>query len=144
MRTKPLLPSQRSLPAEIPVTTPVTTDAFPQPLVSIVLIFFNEAQFITEAIESVLAQSEGGWELLLVDDGSTDESSKIAQTYAQQYGAGNSAESEQSGGIRYLTHPNHENRGMSATRNLGLQQAKGKYITFLDADDIWMPNKLAE
>ena len=102
------------------------------PLVSIITIFFNEAQFITEAVESVLAQTYDRWELLLVDDGSSDRSAQIAKDYAQTY-------PDQ---IRYLTHPNGENRGMSATRNLGLGRAKGDYITFLDADDVWLPQKL--
>ena len=104
----------------------------PRPLVSIITIFFNEAQFITEAVESVLAQTYDRWELLLVDDGSSDRSPQIARDYAQAH----------PNRIRYLTHPNGENRGMSATRNLGLGQTKGSYITFLDADDVWLPQKL--
>lgn len=104
------------------------------PLVSVILIFFNEEQFIAEAIESVLAQTYRHWELLLVDDGSCDNSPAIAQAYVAQ----------NPGRVFYLTHPNRENRGMSATRNLGLQQAKGDYITFLDADDVWLPDKLAQ
>ena len=110
------------------------SSSMPQPLVSVIVIFFNEATFIRAALESVLAQSYCNWELLLVDDGSSDESAAIAQTYAQQHPTQ----------IRYLTHPNRENRGMSATRNLGLAEAKGDYITFLDADDIMLPAKLTE
>ena len=104
------------------------------PLVSIVLIFFNEEAFLTEAIESVLAQTYSRWELLLVDDGSSDQSPQIAKSYA----------SSQPHKIRYLAHPNGENKGMSAARNLGIAQAKGQYITFLDADDVWLRPKLAE
>jgi glycosyltransferase involved in cell wall biosynthesis len=71
---------------------------------------------------------------LLVDDGSTDASTKIARRYAEQYPER----------VRYLEHDGHQNRGMSASRNLGIRHAKGKYIGFLDADDVWLPEKLAE
>ena len=120
-----------SLLAQIPASP---NSQFSHPLVSIVLIFFNEETFITEAIESVLAQTYSHWELLLVDDGSSDRSTHIAQAYARS----------QPDKIRYLAHPNGENKGMSATRNLGLHQAQGEYIAFLDADDVWLPRKLAE
>ena len=105
-----------------------------QPLVSAIAIFLNEEEFLSEAIESVLAQTYQNWELLLVDDGSTDGSSAIALKYAKQY----------PDKIRYLQHPNGENCGMSASRNLGLKEAKGKYISPIDGDDVWMPQKLEE
>jgi glycosyltransferase involved in cell wall biosynthesis len=101
-------------------------------LVTGIIIFFNGEKYLEEAIESVISQTYNHWELLLVDDGSTDQSTEIAQQYAQQYPQK----------IRYLEHENHQNRGMSATRNLGISQAKGEYIAFLDADDIWLPQKL--
>ena len=104
------------------------------PLVSCIIIFFNGERFFEEAIDSVLAQSYDNWELLLVDDGSTDRSTIIAQQNAQKY----------PGKIRYLEHENHQNRGMSATRNLGIRHAAGKYIAFLDADDVWLPGKLEQ
>jgi glycosyltransferase involved in cell wall biosynthesis len=106
----------------------------PTPAVTAITIFLNEETFLADAVESVLAQSNRDWELLLVDDGSSDGSSGIAQSYAER----NPQRS------RYLEHPGHENRGMSASRNLGLTQARGRYVGFLDADDIWMPGKLAE
>lgn len=102
-----------------------------KPLISGVIIFLNGEKFILDAIASVLAQTYNNWELLLVDDGSTDNSSAIARSYADKYPE-----------IRYLEHPNHQNRGMSASRNLGIRNAKGDYIAFLDADDIWLPQKL--
>jgi len=105
-----------------------------KPLVSVIIIFLNEERFIREAIESVFAQTYENWELLLVDDGSTDASTKIARRYAEQYPER----------VRYLEHDGHQNRGMSASRNLGIRHAKGKYIGFLDADDFWLPEKLAE
>jgi len=103
-----------------------------RPFVSAIVIFLNENRFLQEAIESIFAQTYDHWELLLVDDGSTDASRSIALRYAEQY----------PDKVRYLEHAGHENRGMSASRNLGIAQAKGEYIAFLDADDVWLPNKL--
>jgi glycosyltransferase involved in cell wall biosynthesis len=102
------------------------------PLVSAIIIFRNEEKFLSEAIESVLWQTYPSWELLLVDDGSTDASTGIAIQYSQQY----------PDRVRYLEHEGHSNRGMSASRNLGIQHAKGDYIAFLDGDDVWLANKL--
>lgn len=105
-----------------------------RPLVSSVIIFLNAQRFIEEAIESVFAQTYEHWELLLVDDGSTDGSAAIAQYHARRHPAK----------VRYLEHEGHENRGMSASRNLGLTHARGRYVAFLDADDVWLPRKLEE
>jgi glycosyltransferase involved in cell wall biosynthesis len=109
-------------------------DSVDKPLVSVVIIFLDEERFIGEAVESVLAQHYDNWELLLVDDGSTDASTEIALRYAELYPEK----------IRYLEHPGHENRGASAARNLGIADARGEYIAFLDADDVWLPHKLQE
>lgn len=103
-------------------------------LVSSIIIFLNAEIFIEEAIASVFAQTYNYWELLLVDDGSTDKSTAIAYSYAQQY-------SEK---VRYLEHAHHQNCGMSASRNLGIHNAKGEYIAFLDSDDVWLPQKLEQ
>ena len=103
-------------------------------LVSIITIFLNGEQFIEAAIQSILAQTYENWELLLVDDGSTDKSTKIAQEYREKYPEK----------IRYLEHENHQNMGMSASRNLGIGNAKGDYIGFLDCDDLWTEKKLEE
>lgn len=104
------------------------------PLVSAITIFLNGGKYLEEAIESVLAQSYRHWELWLVDDGSTDGSSDLARQYADRY----------PDTIRYLEHAGHRNRGMSASRNLALHHARGEYIAFLDADDIWLPHKLEQ
>src|SRR5215218_10922420 len=96
-----------------------------KPLVSAIIIFLNEERFIEEAIQSVFAQSYENWELLLVDDGSSDASTRIALRYAEEH----------PGRVRYLEHPGHQNRGMSASRNLGISHTKGEYIACLDADD---------
>lgn len=106
--------------------------AGPRPLVTAITIFLDAAPFLEAAIGSVLAQTCTDWELLLVDDGSTDGSSAIALRYAAEHPAS----------IRYLHHESHRNRGMSASRNRGLAQARGEYIAFLDADDMWLPDKL--
>ena len=104
------------------------------PAVSAIIIFLNGERYLAEAIESVVAQTSGDWELLLCDDGSAAPASAIAKDYAARF----------PGRIVYLEHPNHENRGMSATRNLGLRHARGRYVAWLDADDVWVPEKLAE
>lgn len=104
------------------------------PLVSAIIIFFNAEKFIQEAIDSVFAQTFREWELLLVDDGSVDESSKIAKKIS----------TEHPHQVRYLEHEGHQNLGMSAARNLGILHAKGKYVAFLDADDAWYPYTLKE
>jgi glycosyltransferase involved in cell wall biosynthesis len=105
-----------------------------KPLVSVIIIFLNAEKFIEEAIDSVFAQIYDNWELLLVDDGSTDNSAEIALRYAKQYPEK----------VHYLEHDSHQNRGMSASRNLGASNAKGEHIAFLDADDIWLSYKLEE
>lgn len=101
-------------------------------LVSIVIIFWNEADYLRQAVDSVLAQTCTDWELILVDDGSTDESLDIATSYV----------SGDPNRIIVARHDGGANRGMSASRNLGLSQARGEWITFLDGDDVWEPDKL--
>ena len=104
------------------------------PRVSVIIIFLNEERFLREAIESVFAQTDRDWELLLVDDGSSDRSTDIVRQYAEDY----------AGKVRYLEHDGHRNRGMSASRNLGIRHARGTYIATLDADDVWFPHKLQQ
>lgn len=104
------------------------------PLVSVITIFLDAQRFITEAVDSVLAQTYPHWELLLCDDGSSDGSTAIARAYAAAHPAR----------IRYLEHADHANRGMSATRNLGISHARGTLLAFLDADDVWEPEKLEQ
>lgn len=103
------------------------------PLVSVITIFRNAPTgFFEQAIASVRAQTEERWELLLVDDGSTDASTEVARAAA-------AADPER---VRLLQHPGGVNRGMSASRNLGLEAARGEFIAFLDADDLYLPEKL--
>jgi glycosyltransferase involved in cell wall biosynthesis len=103
-----------------------------QPLVSVIIAFLNEEEFLSEAIESVLCQTFTNWELLLIDDGSLDKSASIALEYAERY----------PGVISYYEHEEHTNKGLSASRNLGIKKAKGVLIAPLDADDVWLPEKL--
>jgi glycosyltransferase involved in cell wall biosynthesis len=102
------------------------------PRVSVIIIFLNPLPYLHEAIESVMRQSLDDWELLLVDDGSSDGSTEAAHEYAAAH----------PGRIRYYEHPGHENLGMSASRNLGLRHARGRYVAFLDGDDVYMPQRL--
>jgi glycosyltransferase involved in cell wall biosynthesis len=102
--------------------------------VSIVTPFLDPGPFFAAAIESVLAQTCTAWELLLVDDGSRDGSTALAQRYAASH----------PGKVRYLSHPERANLGASASRNLGIRHAAGEYLAFLDADDVYLPHKLAD
>lgn len=101
-------------------------------LVSVTVPFHNGKSFLRETIESVLAQSHTNWELLLVDDASTDGSAAIAREYADRLPQK----------ISYLEHPGHANCGVTRSRNLGAQHSRGNYLAFLDADDAWLPNKI--
>jgi glycosyltransferase involved in cell wall biosynthesis len=101
--------------------------------VTAIIIFLDAERWLAEAIDSVRAQTLADWELLLVDDGSRDGGSALARAEAARTPER----------IRYLEHPGHRNRGMSAARNLGLRHARGQAVAFCDADDVWLPDKLA-
>lgn len=101
-------------------------------LVSIIMPVYNSSRYLGRAVKSVLAQTCADWELLLIDDGSSDGSRELAAAWAKANPR-----------INALHHPGHINRGVGATRNLGLGRAKGRYIAFLDSDDEWLPDKLA-
>lgn len=96
-------------------------------LVSVIMPTYNCGRFIQESINSVLAQTYNNWELLIVDDCSTDDTESIVRGYKDKR-------------IRYWR--NAQNEGAALTRNKALREAKGKYIAFLDADDLWLPEKL--
>ncbi len=103
------------------------------PKISIITCFLNVEQYLEEMIESVLQQEYENWELLLIDDGSTDNSTSIAKKYVSRY----------PGKIIYREHNGHSNRGASASRNVGIDMATGEFIAFLDADDVWLPDLLS-
>lgn len=102
------------------------------PVVSVVMPFFDAEAFIDEAIRSVLDQTFDGWELVLVDDGSTDRSREIATRYTI-------GRSER---IRIVEHPENANLGLRRSRHLGIRSARGTYVAFLDADDVYEPFRL--
>lgn len=104
------------------------------PQVSVIIPFFNRERFLLQSIESILSQSFEDWELLLVDDGSTDSSSSIAAAYVDKYPTK----------IFLFSHEGKQNLGASKSRNLGITNARGKYITFLDSDDIFYPTALEQ
>jgi len=99
------------------------------PAVSVVMPAHNAVRFIGAAIESVLAQTHADWELIVVDDASTDGTSNRARAYA-----------ERDARVRYIS--TTHNVGVAGARNLGLEMARGRYIAFLDSDDLWFPRKL--
>lgn len=98
-------------------------------LVSIITPLYNSQAYIADTINSVLKQTYSNWELLLVDDCSTDDTIKIVKHYANKYNS-----------IKLLK--NEVNSGAAISRNKGIFEAKGDYIAFLDADDLWKPEKL--
>jgi len=93
---------------------------------SLIIPTFNHARFVGAAIDSALAQTVSAFEIIVVDDGSTDETPAVLARYAAR--------------VRVLR---QENRGLSAARNAGLAAAHGKFVSFLDADDVMAPTKLA-
>lgn len=97
-------------------------------LVSIVMPSYNTEQYIAESITSVLKQTYSNWELLIVDDCSSDNTDTIVQPFLLD------------GRIRYIK--TSKNSGAALSRNRALREAKGKWIAFLDSDDLWMPDKL--
>lgn len=98
------------------------------PSVSVIVTTYNRANYIKEAIDSVLSQTFRDWELIVVDDGSTDGTSEILHTF-----------SELDKRICWMRQPN---AGSAASRNAALARARGNYISFLDDDDRWLPEKL--
>ncbi len=107
-------------------------DARPDPLVSVVMIFLDVRKYMAEAIESVRAQSLSAWELVLVDDGSSDGSRDIASSFVAR----------DPDRFCLVEHPGGQNLGTGPSRNLGMQVARGRYIAFLDADDVYEPERL--
>jgi glycosyltransferase involved in cell wall biosynthesis len=95
------------------------------PLVSAAITTYNRARYLPEAIESVLSQTWGDLELIVVDDGSTDDTEDVVSTYLDR--------------VRYIR---QENGGRSAARNAAVQVAQGEYVGFCDSDDRWLPDRL--
>src|SRR6185437_11144924 len=104
---------------------PGMTSPGPRARVSVVIPTYNSGPLVTEAVESVLAQTLPAAEVLVVDDGSTDDTPERLAAYGER--------------IRYLP---QANQGVAAARNRGIREATGDLIAFLDADDVWHPRKL--
>ena len=102
------------------------------PAVSVVVPLYNYARYVEAALESVIGQTFADWELIVVDDGSTDGGDAIASDYPSRFPSK----------VRFLSHPGRSNFGVGATRNLAIRHATGRYVAFLDADDVWLPVKL--
>ena len=97
-------------------------------LVSIIMPSYNTAKFISETIDSVLTQTYTNWELIIVDDCSTDNTDEVVKSFLSD------------DRIKYIK--NEKNSGAAFSRNRALCEAKGKWIAFLDSDDLWLPEKL--
>ena len=97
-------------------------------LVSIITPSYNTGQYITKTIESVLNQTYKNWEMIIVDDCSTDNTDEVVSPYLVD------------NRIKYIK--KDKNSGASVSRNIALREAKGKWIAFLDSDDLWLPEKL--
>lgn len=97
------------------------------PAVSVIIPTYNHAHFLPEALKSVLDQSYTDFEVIIVDDGSTDNTKDVIQPFFND------------SRVRYIY---QENSGLPATRNRGIKEAKGTFVALLDSDDIWLPSKL--
>ncbi|MGL6167695.1 MAG: glycosyltransferase family 2 protein [Fusobacteriaceae bacterium] len=100
-----------------------------EPLVSIITPLYNGEKFVKETIKSVINQNYKNWEMIITDDNSTDKGTEIVEKYS-------SLDSR----IKLIKLK--ENGGAAVSRNISIKEAKGKYIAFLDSDDIWLPKKL--
>ena len=100
-----------------------------QPLISVIMPCYNMASYVADSIKSVIAQTYPHWELLIVDDASTDETVSIIESYVQT-------------DSRIQLAIKTQNSGIADTRNQCIQMAQGQFLAFLDADDIWHPEKL--
>ncbi len=96
------------------------------PLVSVVVITYNGAEFVGHAIESVLQQSWRNLELIVVDDGSTDDTDDVIARFNDPR-------------LKYLK---QANQGPNAARNYGIRESRGDFVAFLDCDDWWLPDKI--
>ena len=97
-------------------------------LVSVIIPSYNRSKYLRQTIESVLDQTYSNIELFVVDDGSTDDSLDVARSYGER--------------LTVLQHPNGQNKGQSASINVGIESATGEFIAILDSDDYWMLDKL--
>ncbi len=109
---------------------PENREEIRNPLVSVVMPAFNCEKFLAEAIESVLGQDYRPLELIIINDGSKDQSGNIARSYCRPDGS-----------VRLIELPNG---GPSKARNRGMEEARGDFIAFIDSDDLWLPEKISK
>ena len=103
-------------------------DILAPPLFSVIIPVYNAAAYISQTLDSVFAQTCGDFEVVVIDDGSTDDTADRVQQFSQH---------------RSLRYVHQMNAGVAAARNTGLNLSRGQFIAFLDADDLWKPDKLA-
>jgi cellulose synthase/poly-beta-1,6-N-acetylglucosamine synthase-like glycosyltransferase len=103
----------------------------PEPVVSIILPTYNRAKFLPQAFDSIRSQTWTDWELIVVDDGSRDDTAAVVEQLASETGRP----------VRYVW---QENAGPAAARNAGLDRARGKYVAFFDSDDYWLAHHLKD
>src|SRR2546422_14004 len=94
-------------------------------LISVIIPTYNSVRFLTEAVDSVLAQTFSDFEILVIDDGSTDETQDVMRQYGSL--------------VRCIR---QQNSGVAVARNRGITESRGRYVAFLDADDTWLADKL--
>lgn len=104
------------------------------PLVSIVLPLYNGRAYVTETLASIAAQTEQNAELIVIDDGSTDDSAALVREFCH---------ASASPVLQHVVIERQENQGVAAARNAGIARARGTWIAFIDQDDLWLPHKLA-
>jgi glycosyltransferase involved in cell wall biosynthesis len=101
------------------------------PLVSVIVPTFNRARLIAEALASIEAQTLSDWEVIVIDDGGTDRTDQVVQDWTRRV-------------KQDVTYVRQENQGPGAARNNGLDRARGRYVAFLDSDDLWIPHHLEQ
>ncbi len=103
-----------------------------EPLISVIIASYNYSNFITTTIDSVLSQTYKNYEIIIIDDGSTDDSRECIGKYVKKHN-----------NVHLYTHPMCENKGLPETLKLGIRKSKGEYIAFCESDDYWHQEHLA-
>src|ERR1700754_2166122 len=101
------------------------------PIVDVIIPAYNAAKYLPIAIESVVAQTFEDWRILLVDDGSTDNTAEVVAPFLDRLGSK----------LKYIK---QENRGLPAARNTAIRNSTAEFLALLDADDVWLPCRLTE
>lgn len=102
-----------------------------QPLISVIVASYNYAKYIKETLDSLIRQTNKSFEVIVVDDGSRDQSLPIIEEYANRFK-----------NIKLYTHPSNQNRGLAETVKLGIEKSNGEYIAFCESDDYWTNNHI--